>query len=285
MFDNIFEIESFDEYKAKQGEFMSSHRLYDYHKDPSVFYAKESGLLPQRETSAYEFGRAAHVLICEGWDAFNDRYIVGGSPVNPKTGKPFGRDTDKFREWALQYPDKICLTDEDGETLRKMYDSVNGHLAAGYFRAGIPEGVCRSELSVIRDGKAASVQCQIRVDYFCTPLSTVVDLKTTRSLDTFEADARDFGYFYQMAFYQMVVGKRANIGTIDGYYVRPKVVIVAVEKEEPFRTGLYEFRINDSPLFAAQDQIRKDLWDYAKSVGTDKYSSLYTMPRYFSTQG
>ena len=283
MFDDIFEIESFEDYRDKQNEYMSSHRLYEYHKDPSVFYMKETGLLPQRDTSAYEFGRAAHVVICEGWNAFNDRYIVGGSPVNPKTGKPYGRDTDKFREWASQYPDKVCLSEEDGANIRLMWEHVHAHAAGQYFHGGIPEAVCRSELTVTRNNAPASVKCQCRIDYWHSESNTIVDLKTTRSLDTFANDAKDYGYFYQMAFYQMVVGRRANIGTVDGYYIRPNVVLVAIEKEEPFRCGLFKFRINDNPLFNAQDQVRKDLWDFAGDAKTDEFTSQFQTVHYFST--
>lgn len=283
MFDNIFEIESFEDYRDKQSEYMSSHRLYEYHKDPSVFYMKETGLLPQRDTSAYEFGRAAHVVICEGWNAFNDRYIVGGSPVNPKTGKPYGRDTDKFREWASQYPDKVCLSEEDGANIRLMWEHVHAHAAGQYFHNGIPEAVCRTELSVIRDDVPATVKCQCRIDYWHSESNTIVDLKTTRSLETFAQDAKDYGYFYQMAFYQMVVGRRANIGTVDGYYIRPNVVLVAIEKEEPFRCGLFKFRINDNPLFAAQDQVRKDLWDFAGDSKTDEFTSQFQTVHYLTT--
>ena len=61
----------------------------------------------------------------------------------------------------------------------------------------------------------------------------IVDLKTCADLTWFESDMRRFGYAYQMAFYQMVV-------TAAGVAKLPHVHIVAVEKQVPYRTGVWQ---------------------------------------------
>ena len=59
-----------------------------------------------------------------------------------------------------------------------------------------------------------------------------MDLKTCDDLTWFEADARKLGYLHQMAFYRAVLAQ-----VLDGLLV--PVHIIAVEKKEPFRCGVW----------------------------------------------
>lgn len=274
---DIFTKEPFEDYQAKQSEYISSHALADFAKDPSVYYGRQIGAIPPRESGAFEFGKAAHVLICEGYTAFYERYSVGGSPINPSTGKPYGRDTAKFREWlAASDPSKIYIGEEEFDALEKMCRSVTSNSALNhYFYDGIPEAVCRATLNVLCCGVIHDIKCQCRIDYWHKETETIVDLKTTRSLDTFVQDCWNYGYLYQMAFYQMVVAKRAGVRCIDGVYIRPAVVLVAVEKEQPFRSGLFKFEIYNNPLFKFQFQIRNDLHKYSHCLADNVYPAKY----------
>ena len=62
-------------------------------------------------------------------------------------------------------------------------------------------------------------------------VTTIVDLKTTKSLGSFRNSANAFSYIHQLAFYRDVANAAgAEVDT---------VAIVAVEKSEPYRCGLF----------------------------------------------
>lgn len=87
-------------YHAKAGHYLSSHLLADFRKCPLLYQRKVSGLIAEnQERPAYLIGRAAHALILEGPQAFDDQFAVGG-PINPRTGLPFGPNTRAIRRMA-----------------------------------------------------------------------------------------------------------------------------------------------------------------------------------------
>ena len=69
------------------------------------------------------------------------------------------------------------------------------------------------------------------MDWF-SPEYGLVDLKTCDSLKWFENDCRRYGYLYQMAFYHAVIELALDVSV--------PVHIIAVEKNEPFSTGVWE---------------------------------------------
>lgn len=86
----------------------------------------------------------------------------------------------------------------------------------------------------------SEVACQIRVDW-THPERGIVDLKTIDDLDYFELQARSFGYAHQLAFYRAVLAMVVR--------VKVDVHVIAVEKKEPFRVGVWRF--TDQVLDAA----------------------------------
>lgn len=208
-------------YHAKAGHYLSSHLLADFRKCPLLYHRRVSGLVAEhREPPAYLIGRAAHALILEGQQAFDDQFVVGG-PINPKTGLPFGPYTKAFGDWQRAHG-KTILTDEQHLTVVRMADAVREHQrAAQLLSEGEPEGVVRAEY--------CHHPCQIRVDWFDAHQG-IVDLKTCDDLTWFEADARRYGYAHQLAFY------RAVLAQVIGLWM--PVHLIAVEKSEPYRCGV-----------------------------------------------
>ena len=90
----------FDEYLKMDR--VSSHSLMDYCKSPRLYKRKRDGLAPGISSSAMEFGTAVHVYILEGEEEFRKQYVVGGYPVNEKTGKAYGTTTQKSRDYELE---------------------------------------------------------------------------------------------------------------------------------------------------------------------------------------
>lgn len=212
---------------SRRGDYISSHLLADFRRSPLLYKREIDGLVPNAKSEAFAFGTAAHKLILEGADAFNAAYLVAEGPVNPKTGEAFGPNTKAYREWATAQAPRIVLSPRDMSKLANMNLAVQNHAdAQRLLSGGFPEGTVRTRME--------GLPCQIRIDWF-NPAEGIVDLKSCEDLDRFEADARRFGYGDQMAFY------RAALATATGA-TKPEdipVHIVAVEKAEPFRCGVW----------------------------------------------
>lgn len=213
-----------DVYHARRGECLTSHRLAEFRSCPLLFRRKELGLVPDRDSHAFLVGRAAHTLILEGRERYEAEYTVGG-PINPKTGQPYGSNTKAFAEWA-EKRGKPVLADADAATVEQMASSVRQHMFARELLAeGVAEGVVR--------GRMRGVLCQARFDWINPKDGRgIVDLKTADSLDSFEWHVEAFKYLHQLAFYRSLFEQASG-------FVLP-VHIIAVEKREPFRCGVWQ---------------------------------------------
>ncbi len=211
-------------YHARSKDYLTAHALNEFRRCPLLYHKKELGLVPERDTTAYLVGRAAHTLILDGRQHYEREYAIGG-PINPKTGQPYGSKTKAFTEWA-QRQSKPVLSDAHAVLVEQMAAAVKDHLFARELLAdGMAEGVVRCRY---RDH-----DCQARIDWI-NPIEGrgIVDLKTADELDSFEMAIRAFGYVHQLAFYRALVAQVSA-------RVLP-VHIVAVEKREPFRCGLWQ---------------------------------------------
>jgi RNA polymerase sigma-70 factor (ECF subfamily) len=253
--------ESPEVYHAKAGEYLSSHLLADFRRCPQLYFRKRCGLVPHEDRPAYLLGRAAHVLVLEGKEAFQAAFAVGG-PINPKTGQPFGPTTKAFAEWA-KTRQKEVLTVEQYALVEQMADSVGRHKIAGDLLSdGVAEGVLRNAY--------CDLPCQIRIDWFA-PEKAVCDLKTVDSMDYFEADARRYGYCHQLAFYIAVL--RERIG------VEMPAFFVAVEKREPFRTGVW--RVDEEVVRAAIRENEAAIGRLRKCEASGEWPTGYEEQRVF----
>ena len=226
--------ESDDQYHAQAAQHLSSHQLIDFMKSPLLHYRKFTGLVEDKDSPAFLLGRAAHVRILEGRDAYQARFALGG-PINEKTGRPFGANTKAFAEWA-ETQGKPVLSQDHVELIEKMAAGVAmNQEAVDLLLCGRVEGVVRATY--------ATVSCQIRIDW-THPHRGIVDLKTCDELDWFEADARRYHYANQVAFYQSVLANAIGKAV--------PVYIVAVEKREPFRCGVW--RVSDDALAVARQE-------------------------------
>ena len=223
-----------DVYHAQAGKYLSSHMLADFRRNPLLFHKKELGLVQDQDRPAYVVGRAAHVLILEGREAYDRTYAFGG-PINPKTGLPFGSRTKAFQEWA-DAQGKPVLDDDQAALIESLNAAVQAHNHASALLAdGVAEGVVRAEY--------CGLPCQSRLDWL-NPERGIVDLKTCDNLDWLQMDARSYGYAYQLAFY------RSMAACLTGELL--PVYMVAVEKREPLRCGVW--RMSEEVLGLAQKE-------------------------------
>ena len=256
--------ESAEIYHAKSRENLSSHQLGDFRKCPYLYWKKHSGLIADKDSPAYAFGRAAHTLVLEGRDTFERDYAIGG-PVNPKTGKPFGSTTKAYASWFIESGKTSAVTNDDAIALELMEQSVLVHPEApALITDGFAEGVVRAEHQ--------GLPCQIRMDYY-QPVLGLVDLKTCDDLTWFESDARRFGYLHQLAFYRSVLREVSNIDVA--------VHIIAVEKKEPFRCGVW--RISPEALDFAQTENESAIRRLKVCMETQVWPTGYEQIRIYDT--
>ena len=160
---------------------------------------------------------------------FDGEFLVTDGPVNPKTGEPFGKLTKAYREWTASQT-KDIVTGPDFAFMSKLRESVWAHpVACELLDDGIAEQTVRT--------RYCDEPCQIRMDWFRTDYDgrpVICDLKTCETLDYFEGDARRFGYPQQMSFYREV------LRTASGGEVVADCYLVAVEKREPLRCGVWK---------------------------------------------
>lgn len=233
---NILEVEPAAHYHAQADRFLTGHQLLDFIKCPWLHRKKSVGLIEDTDSAGYLIGRAAHVRILEGRDAYEAAFALGG-PINEKTGKPFGAGTKEFAEWAelAVAQGKPVLSHEQVDLVELMFSGVaKNHEAVALLYYGRAEGVVRAEY--------CGTPCQIRIDWL-HPHRGIVDFKTCDDLTWFEADARRDGYHRQVAFYRAVLAQALG-GTL------VPVHLIAVETKEPFRCGVW--RVGDDTLAEAQ---------------------------------
>ncbi len=238
--------------RSRSGEFMSSHLLADFRESPALYRKEINGEIEQKDTPAFVLGRAAHSLILEGRFAFDRDFVVSDGPINLKTGEPYGAKTKAYAEW-LASQDREVVSGKDYSFILKLQKSVSLHAAASELLGiGTAEGVVRAEY--------CGVPCQIRMDWFNMGRG-LVDLKTCDSLKWFESDCRRFGYIHQLAFYRAII----RIATGDTVPVH----IIAVEKNEPFATGVWQLtgdildtaeRINEAALERYKKCLYTGVW-------------------------
>ena len=220
----IHESEDVYHSRSRCGEMLSSHMLQLFTRSPRKYDMMIAGLVKFVDKPEYNVGRAAHKLILEGQEAFDAAYTVSDGPINERTGKPYGKDTQRYLDWLATQQGEI-ISEADYAAIDEMRGACNTHYGISELlhAEGDAEGVVRAELE--------GVKCQIRMDWFSEKCG-IVDLKTCRDIEFFEKDCRDFGYAYQLAFYQSVLEQATG--------VRFPVHIIAVDKTEFHIAGRWD---------------------------------------------
>lgn len=217
-----------DEYHAatKRNEYTTSHRLNLYRRCPKLYKKTIDGEIVEGDTATFLLGRATHTLILEGAEAFKAEYMVSDGPSNPKTGKPYGKTALAYINWAA-VQEKPVISSEDFGLIETMGEAVRAHEVAAEL---LSDGVAEATVRVSWNGEPV----QARIDWLDTDRGIICDLKTCDDLDKFRYNIRDFGYVTQMAFYAHALELAGYAGP------RLKAYLIAVEKREPYRVGVFE---------------------------------------------
>lgn len=225
------------------------HAIRDFvTRGPRYFFLRHvRKSLDADESAAMSFGRAAHCHLLEGAEAFGARFVV--PPINARTGKPYGPETDKAIAFAKE-SGKCPVGQYDLDVIGCMAEAINEHAEAQrLLRVGSPEVTVRN------------LVWQARMDRYCQDTGEIVDLKTTTSLDGFRADFFKYGYDYQAAFYLWMTRQDETAGV--AWKERSgQFSFVVVEKQIPNRVmivraspGLLASRM--AGILTWQDEIRR----------------------------
>lgn len=243
---------------ARRGEYLSSHLLGDFRKSPRLYRKKMTGEIEPEDSSAFLMGRAVHTLVLEGRRRFDEEFIVSDGPVNPKTGDTFGRLTKAYKEWAAAQKLPV-ISGSDFNFITKLQSSVWLHPLASEL---LTEGESEQSVRVSYCGVPSQIRMDwFREDYYGKPI--ICDLKTCENLDYFESDARRFGYPQQAAFYKRVI-EIASEGDLS-----PDVYLIAVEKREPFRCGVW--KLTDALLESCVIQNERAITELRECYATNSW--------------
>ena len=178
-----------------------------------------------------KWGRALHSLILEP-ETFSQVYHISSGPLNERTGKPYGRDTQKYLEWEAQQT-KPILSTEDHRIIFGMAESVAAHPLARTIR----DGPRQTELSMF--WKKDWIDCKARIDCFQSVAGVIWDLKSCNdaSYDGFWMNVKKYRYYMAASWYMQGLAE-VNPGA------RPRFLWLAVENSPPYSLGVYEVSLD-----------------------------------------
>jgi hypothetical protein len=216
----------------------------------------------QETTPAMNFGTAAHAMLVEGDEAFNNDIAV-------LTGSPY---TNANKELKKEYEERGLTVIKEAE-LNHIRGMKANMIEEGNMYLN-PEGkLAEASFYWYED----EVLCKCRPDVLCPPLTkpyadnsvVVIDYKTTQSCDpkAFAGSVRKYGYDMQAAWYRRGMQKA-------GFKVQ-EFVFVAQEKVPPYAAKV--FRITEEQMDIGWERMEGFLKDY-KNYSKGGHLSIYNSP-------
>lgn len=163
-------------------------------------------------------GTALHAALLEP-AMFDAEYVVVGD---------CRRNSKEWKEHVEANPGKTIMKESECDDVLGM-------------RAGIwSDSLCKKlieacderELTIIWTDEETGLQCKARIDLYSTTLSTMLDVKTTGSLDRFEQTAWKLAYHVQLAWYSRAIASTGSPAKSIG--------ILAVEQGVPYLPDVFE---------------------------------------------
>jgi hypothetical protein len=153
---------------------------------------------------AWRLGSAVHTLSLEP-HRFDERYEVVQGPINPTTGRPYGKDTKKYEEWLKSFtPDQSKDHIEDGEyqIALGMVRSLRKHPAIGSL-LDHADKVIEEPLDGALAFENGEIAFKGRPDLVIPSEGIVVDIKTTQKANPgqFKDSLYKYGYERQAWLY------------------------------------------------------------------------------------
>ena len=198
--------------------------MQDYHAHPAIGSSKAKlalkslqlfddsrlGIYAQADKPHFAIGTLIHMMVLEP-EKFA-RQVTTLGPINPATGKMYGRETAKFAAWQSESPDVQVVEQWVYLMLERMPHEVK-ELLRGTVR----------EQSFFTTLAGLPVKC--RPDALKPGL--IIDLKTCMDVDRIERDIAKLSYWFTAAYYRAVM--HAATGKRHAHR------FIFVEKSPPYR--------------------------------------------------
>ena len=218
---------------------LSNSSLSVLKRSPTEFYKRFiTGEMKGQESDAMLLGSAVHMLALEP-GRFDMEYVVLGGPINPQTGKPYGRDTKKFEYWLMDQAanddDRTILIREEFAESLAIAKAFQSHPTIAAIMASRAEKSFELEYGLqyeTSDGQTVDLKCKI--DFVCPSERLIIDLKTTSDPSPYawSWSAEDFGYHRQRAIYG---------DAMEAKYGEPfRFLFGVVRSKEPYEAAVYE---------------------------------------------
>jgi len=200
--------------------YISKSRLWKFANDPVGFFTKDTDYDDNKEHLVK--GSALHAKLLEGETEYHARYTLTDFK-NPKTGKPYGRNTKAFLDHCheLGVAAPFVITEEMDAEIDRMCAVVKSHNRGGKLLREYT-----SQVEVVLRGEFEGNKAQGKVDGMSPEHSLIVDLKTCRDIPSFVDNYYNYGYDWQAIIYSDLFQQ------VYGY--EPEFVFIAVSGgEEP----------------------------------------------------
>ena len=262
-------------YHAQAGKYLSSHLLGTFSQCPALYHLMATKKYTRPDKDYYIIGRALHCLVLEGLEEYKARYIAN-SPINLKTGKPYGSMTNVYGQWAegQRAMGLEIITPSQQDLVLQMAITVNEHkeIARILQEAPLREKVMRT--------KYCEIECQIRMDALGEGVG-IVDLKTCDRLNRLPYAARDYNYYGQLAFYRAVLGAADIVPWAKEMGLPIDVYLIAVEKQFPHRCGIWH--VDKASLDEAQEDNEQLIKELKECQASNTWPTRYEDMRYLRT--
>ena len=215
--------------------------------------------MESEETDAMRLGSAVHMLALEP-EKFGLEYLVLDGPINPTTGKPYGRDTKKFEAWleasAILGEGRTILVREEFAEGLAIAKSFQSHPEIAAIMASRAEKFFEFESfghATVGDFKTP-LKCKL--DFVCPELKLIVDLKSSQDPSEYEWawSAGKLGYHRQAAMYIDMMEIR--------YGERFDFLFGAVRSKPPYDSHVY--RLGSKSINEGQEEYRGLIEQYAE---------------------
>ncbi len=212
------------------------------------------GLTHQRDDSiALAMGRLVHSLVFEP-ETFGRTYAIWEG--DRRTG-------DKWEAFKEANQGKTIFKAKEIDEATAMADAVRLHpLVAPYLEDG------QFEQPLLWTDAATGLKCKARPDWLVPGRRTLLDLKTTVTIEgrRFGNAAARYGYHCQLAHY--AAGVEAALG-----WKPEQIKLVAVEKTAPYDVAI--FNLVEADLYAGQAEVAELLAKLQAYRAADSWPGRY----------
>lgn len=178
--------DTFAEYLAHPG--IGSHLAAEMLDSPRKFRDLQTGMAQNPDRPCFQIGRMVHMAVLEP-----ERYAAttrSRGPINPKTGKAYGRDTAAWAEWQAENPDVLVPEPWLPLAIERMPDEVREALRGA-----------QREVSMYAKHRTG-IAVKGRADARAT--GVLRDLKTIADINEADRQMANLDYWFQAGWYSAI---------------------------------------------------------------------------------